>query len=82
MTSRLVFSVQPIGNRRTYTWLVTNSAKLQLGMVRWYGPWRRYCLLTNSLMYLDAECLREIADFCGTQTLARRAERKLESIGL
>jgi hypothetical protein len=59
-----------IGNSRsglTKVWEVKSST--HLGIVSWYGPWRKYTFHnTYADCIFDANCLREIADFCETQT--------------
>ena len=58
-----------LGNR---TW-----DRTELGIVRWYGPWRQYCYFaTNGLAVYSESCLRDICSF-----LAELAEeRKLEFV--
>jgi hypothetical protein len=43
-----------------------------LGAVSWYAPWRRYTYTSLANITLDPTCLREIADFCETQTQAHK----------
>ena len=71
---------QPSG-KRTRVWEVLAGVH-SLGTIRWHAPWRRYCFFPNELTLYDALCLREIADFVGEKTLTRKAERRLERIGL
>jgi len=60
----LINSVPP---RTTSQWQVLpKNAALDsepLGMVRWYGPWRKYSFFAKDAVF-DCNCLREIADFC------------------
>ena len=49
----------------------------ELGIVRWYGPWRQYCYFaTNGLAVYSESCLKDICSFLAE--LAK--ERKLEFV--
>lgn len=48
-----------------------------LALVRWYGPWRRYVVMTQRSPIFDAACLTEIADFL----TGLMAERKASPAG-
>ncbi len=39
-----------------------------LGLVRWYGPWRKYVVHPQSDALFDASCLEEIAAFLRADT--------------
>jgi len=43
-----------------------------LGYIKWYGPWRRYCLFTLPDIVFDAECLEDIQDFLKNLMLERK----------
>lgn len=56
-------------SRKTNIYWVKSQVDL-LGEIRWYAPWRRYCFspdLKHRTIF-DANCLREIADFCENLT--------------
>ena len=44
----------------------------ELGIVRWYTYWRRYCFFPSEGTIFDAACLREIATFCDEQTRGQK----------
>ncbi len=46
---------------------------VELGLVKWHSPWRRYCFFPSPGTLFDAACLRETADFCERRTKAHRA---------
>jgi hypothetical protein len=57
----------------TNVWDVKNTGQLIIGTVSWYAPWRRYGYTSiTAHIVLDATCMREIADFCETQTRAHK----------
>lgn len=49
-----------------------NDDRNILGWVAWYGPWRKYVFNAGGALF-DAKCLREIADFCESQTKEHKA---------
>jgi hypothetical protein len=52
---------------KTTVWVVESRSRASLGEVKWFAPWRRYCFYPLSCI-LDASCLREIANFCESET--------------
>jgi hypothetical protein len=37
-----------------------DNGENNLGEVKWYAPWRRYCFFPNQCTLYDASCLQEI----------------------
>jgi hypothetical protein len=60
----------------TSVWAVASKAGVSLGFVSYYSPWRRYVFRPNAGALFDASCLREAADFCESETNARKTARK------
>lgn len=57
----------------TKRWAVmSKDQRAQIGMVKWYGPWRKYCFFPMGNTVFEWVCLSEIADFCEAQTLVHR----------
>jgi hypothetical protein len=53
---------------KTELWGVYNIGKNEpLGEIRWYNPWRQYCIHIQTAGYaeviLSESCLKDIADF-------------------
>ena len=64
--------------RKTKIWEVTSTqGSWSLGEVKWFAPWRRYCFEPLSCI-LDASCLREIANFCESETKKHKELRGLD----
>jgi hypothetical protein len=61
----------------TQAWEVENRRSGdRLGLIGWYGPWRRYAFMpTGSTLVFDEICLRDIAAFLEEQTRQQRAKR-------
>ena len=54
---------------KTLTWFVYPKEGIDhLGIVQWYGPWRKYCFFPEHGSLYEQVCLREIADFCEQRT--------------
>lgn len=63
------------GHCRTQRWRVKHvEGDDDLGIVKWYPPWRRYCFFPESDTLFDENCLREIHAFI-IQEMAARKER-------
>lgn len=55
--------------RKTRIWEVWTIAEdVQLGEVRWYSPWRKYCFFPYGGTVWEQDCLRVLAEFIETQT--------------
>ena len=58
--------------------ILTKDGAVTLGNVAWFPAWRRYTFYPNLSTIYEADCLRDLADFCSEQTLLRREERAAE----
>jgi hypothetical protein len=61
------FDLEPRdANRLTERWRVmtTSEPSIELGVVRWYSPWRCYAFHPEINTVFEQECLHEIAQFC------------------
>lgn len=47
-----------------------------LGVVKWYGGFRRYSFFPAPNTIFEQQCLRDIADFCQEQTRIYNTEKK------
>jgi hypothetical protein len=50
------------GNHTSWSVIYNES---YLGQIRWYHPWRRYCLFPRSGAQFDLPCLKEIVSKIG-----------------
>jgi hypothetical protein len=44
----------------------------ELGVVKWYAPWRRYCYFPTAQAVYSAGCLRDVADFIDRLAKAKK----------
>jgi len=50
--------------RKTKIWICCNkSSDIVLAEIKWYPPWRQYCLSPESYMVFNDGCLKDIIDF-------------------
>ncbi len=63
--------------KRTRLWIVFNAICFEeIGVIRWYQPWRKYCFITrDEEIVISLECMVSIADFIKLVT-AERKEKK------
>ena len=57
---------------KTKVWSVASNEGDMIGVVSWYGPWRKYCYSPHACTVYEQVCLREIAAFCEAQTKFHR----------
>jgi hypothetical protein len=60
--------------KKTDVWNVVPLAapSASLGIIKWYGAWRRYCFFPAPSTIFEETCLRDIATFCEAGTKAHR----------
>lgn len=65
----------PTASGKTRRWSVRNqNSGGRLGMIKWYGSWRRYCFFPRGDIVLSAGCMTDITAF-----IEERMERRGES---
>ena len=62
--------------RKTKRWQVQMQEGTALGSVHWYGAWRQYCFFPLADTIYERQCLRDIAQFCETQSRLHRENNK------
>jgi hypothetical protein len=63
------------GKTKVFACLNTEHASL-LGLVRWYGPWRRYSFFPEANIVFETQCLKDIASFLDKLMLERKLEKQ------
>lgn len=54
---------------KTWVWLVENSRNGGLvGIIKWFGKWRKYAFFPEAETCFEEVCLREIAEFIEART--------------
>lgn len=61
-----------------YWRVVAKDGNLELGVVDWYAPWRKYCFTPRQEcdLLFEERCLRDIADFVEARTRERKENTK------
>lgn len=68
--SIMCVGVSPSG--KTHIWRVADVRGTRIGLVKWYGAWRKYCFFPENRTLYDPSCLRELADFIVDRTREHR----------
>lgn len=64
-------------SRKTQVWHVDSSnGNVEVGVIKWHGPWRKYCFFPSGDMLFDQHCLRMIATFIEDETREHMSLRK------
>lgn len=58
--------------KKTSTWSVQAENGGELGVIGWWGAWRKYTFFPKANTLFDASCLRSIADRCEAETRTLR----------
>jgi len=59
--------------RKTQDFVIVNrNAKIVIGTIKWYGPWRQYCFYPVSDTVWSAGCLEGVFEFLNEVKQTRR----------
>ena len=47
----------------------------RLGIIKWNGPWRRYCFLPDGETIWSSGCMQEVQDFIDNLMRSRRSTK-------
>jgi hypothetical protein len=53
--------------------VVAKDGGVDLGLVKWFGRWYTYAFFPKADTVFERTCLRDIAEFCETETKAFRS---------
>lgn len=62
---RFVEKPRPAGRKTGIYSCQNKNRNVELGEVRWHGPWRQYCYFPGIRAVYSAGCLADITDFIG-----------------
>lgn len=74
---------------KTKVWGVFDNKDVKLmAVIKWYGPWRRYCLFPENFLipglslgnFYDINCLRDIVNFMEEITRRHKNKKKPEEV--
>lgn len=72
-TYRYLRFVEVPSSGKTKKWSCQNiNSGVELGVVRWCGPWRQFCYFPSVQAVYSAGCLRDIGDFLKEADADRR----------
>jgi len=78
--SKWICFVELAPNSKTKRWdIVPKQGGTSIGVVKWYGPWRKYCFFPESNTVLEEICLSDIGQFCANKTNLHRTAKSIEA---
>ena len=75
--THIVFRVLICDGRKTIIWQVIAKDGADLGSVRWFGRWRKYCFFPAADCVFEETCLREIAQFIEDRTAEHKGKKAI-----
>lgn len=73
--------VPAIPNKKTKVWDVwPKDAHERIGIIKWFGRWRKYCFFPELNTVYEEDCLRDIAEFIERVTKEHRQKKKLKPL--
>ena len=68
---------------KTEVWnIISKSSYFNLGMIKWYGPWRQYCFFPARYSVWSVDCLENIREYLGELNSLRKAQEKQPDFSL
>ena len=73
MTYEYIEFIKVSETEKTTIWSCVNKkSQMELGRVKWFGPWRQYCFLPSGPSVYSTGCLKDIAGFMALQMEQRK----------
>lgn len=63
MTSYIEFELVEKKPKTDVYHVVNTNENIVIGMIRWYGAWRKYCFFPEDDIVLSGGCLHDIEEF-------------------
>ncbi len=77
MKNYLTFTNSRSYTGNTFVWDVVNSTSMvDLGQIKWHGPWRRYCFYPYAPTIWAQNCLLEIVAFIEQEMEKRKMSKE------
>lgn len=81
-TTHLEFSVIEHKPKTVVVEVISKRDNLRLGIIKWYGPWRKYWFEPEKETGFETQCLLEIAGYIEGLMQARKIARELRKMRL
>jgi hypothetical protein len=65
---------------KTSTWMVQATEDengFLLGIIKWHGPWRKYCFFPEGNTLFCPDCLNEVINFINEQMQLHKKRKKI-----
>ncbi len=67
---------EKLENRKTPIYhIISKRSNLEIGQIKWYGAWRKYCFFPDEYTVWDRKCLKELIDFLDEINKRKRGEK-------
>jgi hypothetical protein len=63
------------GKTKVYK-IVTKDGGAQIGLIKWYSPWRKYSFFPHQNTVFETDCLQDIISFINKLMLERKVEKQ------
>lgn len=73
---RFDLNKRPLGNKTDSYSVVNIENRGEIGIIRWYGAFRKYSFFPNSNTVYESVCLQDIADFLNKLMEDRKKEHQ------
>jgi hypothetical protein len=57
---------------KTTIWRVVTTDGVKIGLIKWYGPWRKYSLFPLPETVWEPTCLNDVVEFIKAEMLKRK----------
>ena len=73
MKSKYIYFIEIETEKKTKEFLIMNSSKeIQIGVIKWYSPWRQYCFFPENETIFNIDCLKNIEYFIKDLMIERK----------
>jgi len=77
--SKWIDIVPALPNKKTNVWHVNSKDSTRwfnLGVIKWFGRWRKYCFFPSLDTVFEEDCLRDISEFIERATKEHKQKNK------
>ena len=73
MEEFITIKTEEIQNRKTPIYhIISKNSEDEIGIIKWFGAWRKYCFFPNGNTVWDNKCLQYIINFLNEKNKIRR----------
>lgn len=76
MMSKWIDIIEGPSFTKTKTFVISTKDGAQIGLIKWYAPWRKYSFFPHQNTVFENDCLRDIISFIDKLMLERKIVRQ------